>query len=95
MGGGPHLTLKSDAHMTPPLLNPSQCAASDSPVPEEPAEPPSSVPAALGEELGQGKWVAAWANSSSEDKCERPSQNFSIYGGNLSRCILYGGWMGV
>jgi hypothetical protein len=93
--GGPHLTQKSDAHMNTPPLNPSQCAGTDSPNPKEPAELPSTVPGALGEELGQGKWVAAGANSSSEDKCERPSQDFSIYGGNLSRCILYGGWMGV
>jgi hypothetical protein len=65
--GGPHPTLKSDAHINPPPLNPSQCAATGSPAPEEPAEPASAVPGALGEELGQGKWVAAWANSSSED----------------------------
>ena len=56
-GGSPHPTPKSDAHMNPPPPATPEPVATDSPVPQGPAEPPSTFPGLLVEELGSGKWV--------------------------------------
>ena len=63
LGGAHTPPPKSDAHInTPPLPTPKP-AATNSPVPEEPAEPPSTFPGLLVEELGSGKWVAEWGGA--------------------------------